>query len=99
MSLFINITEARLWVMQFVKWYNYEHKHSGIGYVSPDERHEGRDKEILKHRHEVYKQAKAAHPERWSREIRKWSYKKEEWLNPEPTAKEEAIEIKGAHAS
>lgn len=96
---FNNITEARLWVMQFVKWYNYEHKHSGIGYVSPGERHEGRDKEILKHRQEVYIRAKAAHPERWAKKIRNWSYKKEEWLNPERIAKEEAQATKEARAS
>jgi len=96
---FNSITQARLWVMQFVKWYNYEHKHSGIGYVSPDERHEGRDKEILKYRQEVYEQAKAIHPERWSRETRDWSYKKEEWLNPERTVKKESEKTKEAQAS
>jgi putative transposase len=95
---FNNITEARLWVMQFVKWYNYEHKHSGIGYVSPIERHEGLDIEILKHRHEVYEQAKAAHPERWTRETRNWNYKKEEWLNPERTVKEKQAEMQEAQA-
>ena len=96
---FNNITEARLWVMQFVKWYNCEHKHSGISYVSPIERHEGLDKEILKRRKEVYEKAKTEHPERWSREIRDWSYKKEEWLNPERTAKKETEEIEEVRAS
>lgn len=96
---FNDITEARLWVMQFVKWYNKEHKHSGIAYVSPEERHSGQDKEILEKRHKVYEKAKQEHPERWSRETRNWSYKKEEWLNPERTTKDETQKIKEVQAS
>ncbi len=79
---FNDIIEARLWVKNFVKWYNTEHRHSGIQFVTPAERHEGLDKEILRKRTEVYEAAKQAHPERWSGDIRNWEYSEIEWLNP-----------------
>lgn len=79
---FATITEARLRVKHFVSWYNNEHRHSGINYVTPSQRHDGQDKEILAKRKEVYEQAKEKHPERWSRETRDWSCSEEEWLNP-----------------
>lgn len=79
---FENVKNARLWVLQFVKWYNNEHKHSGLKFVSPNERHTGKDKEILEARKKVYKEAKDKHPERWSREIRNWNIESEVWLNP-----------------
>lgn len=80
---FSTIMEARLWVKRFVDWYNNEHRHSGIQYVTPTQRHEGKDKEILERRRELYEKAKQRHPERWSGEIRNWEYQEEEWLNPE----------------
>ena len=71
-----------MWVKNFVEWYNYEHRHSGIHYVTPAQRHNGEDKEILAKREEVYNQAKERHPERWSKGTRDWSFSEEEWLNP-----------------
>ena len=82
---FKSLSEARLWVKYFVYWYNYEHKHSGINFVSPVERHEGKDKAILKNRKKIYEEAKKRHPERWTKNIRDWSIEKEVWLNPERT--------------
>lgn len=79
---FASIQEARIWVKRFVEWYNNEHRHSGIHYVTPNERHSGKDKEILAARKALYEQAKAVHPERWSKNTRDWSYVEEEWLNP-----------------
>lgn len=77
------ITEARLWVKHFVDWYNNEQRHSEIQYVTPAERHEGKDKDILKRRHELYEAAKAKHPERGARTTRNWEYREVEWINPE----------------
>ena len=79
---FNDIIEARLWVKNFVKWYNTEHRHSGIQFVTQSERYEGLDKEILRKRTEVYEAAREAHPERWSGDIRNWKYSEIEWLNP-----------------
>lgn len=79
---FGTLMEARLWVKRFVDWYNNEHRHSGINYVTPSERHEGKDKEILKNRKALYEKAKAEHPERWSGKTRAWEFNETEWLNP-----------------
>ena len=79
---FSSLTEAREWVEQFVDWYNHEHRHSGIRYVTPIERHEGRDTEILSRRHNVYLNAKQRHPERWARNTRNWTPIEKVSLNP-----------------
>ena len=38
---FKTLDEARVWVRNFVNWYNNEHRHSGINYVTPEQRHNG----------------------------------------------------------
>ena len=74
--------------MRFVEWYNNEHRHSGINYVTPSQKHMGLDQEILRKRKEVYEKAKERYPERWARETRDWSFseEEEEWLNPRQEA-------------
>lgn len=56
---FASLSEARAWVDRFVHWYNEEHRHSAIRYVTPGQRHRGDDAAILAHRRQVYNQAKA----------------------------------------
>ena len=80
---FVDIEKARLWVSDFVDWYNKEHHHSGIKFVTPNQRHAGEDIEILAKRKEVYESAKALNPQRWSGDTRNWEPIKEVWLNPE----------------
>ena len=48
---------ARAWGQDFVQWYNGEHRHSGIRYVTPAQRHAGEDIAILAARHQTYLQA------------------------------------------
>lgn len=79
---FKDINEARDWVTAFVYWYNREHRHSAIGYVTPHQRHEGADKEVLKKRKRTYQQAQQRHPERWSRGTRAWDRVEVVTLNP-----------------
>jgi putative transposase len=79
---FQSIAEARKWVHEFVTWYNTKHRHSAIRYVTPNQRHTGKDKEILRHRKEVYTEARKSNPQRWSRDIRNWTPVKDVWLNP-----------------
>lgn len=72
-SRFCDIETARKWVADFVRWYNFEHLHSGIKFVRPVDRHDDRDIEILASRKAVYEAAKARHPQRWgSRDTRNW---------------------------
>jgi putative transposase len=80
---FADLQEARLWASSFVRWYNNDHRHSGIRYVSPAQRHADQDRQILAARHELYVQAKAAHPRRWARHTRNWNPITVVTLNPE----------------
>jgi transposase InsO family protein len=80
---FSSITEARQWVAGFADWYNHEHRHSAIQFVTPAQRHAGLDTAILVNRKAVYEAAKARHPERWSRETRNWDPVLEVYLNPD----------------
>ena len=69
---FEDLAAARTWVEGFVRWYNTEHLHSGIRFVTPEQRHQGQDVSVLRQRDETYKVARARHPERWSGETRNW---------------------------
>ncbi len=85
-TVFRTINDARVWVNRFVNWYNFEHKHSGIKYVTPAERHQGNDMKILAARKAVYQLAREQHPERWGKHLRNWDYISEVYLNPEKEA-------------
>ena len=80
---FADLVEATTWAKTFVAWYNHEHRHSGIGYVSPAQRHAGEDVAILAARHEVYTKAKETNPARWSGATRDWTPCGPVTLNPE----------------
>jgi putative transposase len=80
---FSDLEEARVWARSFVHWYNNDHKHSGIRYTSPAQRHAGEDRDILAARHGVYVKAKSAHPRRWARHTRNWEPVTVVTLNPE----------------
>jgi transposase InsO family protein len=73
---------AREWVEQFVSWYNNDHQHSGIRFVTPAQRHAGLDVEILAHREAVYTRARGEHPERWTGKTRNWEPIETVRLNP-----------------
>lgn len=80
---FKTIDDARLWVEGFVNWYNLEHLHSALKFVTPNQRHLGLDTEILENRKRVYQAAKTLKPERWSRGIRNWDLPEKIILNPD----------------
>jgi hypothetical protein len=80
---FADLEQARRWAMAFVHWYNFDHRHSGIRYVSPAQRHAGEDHAILAARHAVYLEARARNPARWSRHTRNWNPIAAFTLNPE----------------
>jgi putative transposase len=79
---FQTLEQARQWVHEFVYWYNHEHQHSGIRFVTPAQRHRGLDQAILEARKQVYLKAKQTHPERWTSGIRDWNYIQTVTLNP-----------------
>ncbi|AVR87154.1 Mobile element protein [Thauera aromatica K172] len=83
---FATLEDARLWGCDFVHWYNFEHRHSGIRYVTPAQRHALEDRAILAARHQTYLQARERHPARWSRGTRDWTPIGAVTLNPEREA-------------
>jgi len=79
---FEGLQEAKAWIQGFVRWYNTEHRHSGIQFVTPVSRHTGEAQQILLKRKEVYEQAKKRNPSRWSGTTRNWEPIVEVRLNP-----------------
>lgn len=79
---FETIDEARAWVNSFVNWYNNEHYHSGLNFVTPNSRHNGNANKIMEKRKKVYHTAKKLHPERWSKGTRNWELPDTVALNP-----------------
>jgi transposase InsO family protein len=67
---FTSLANAQAWVDAFVRWYNEEHRHSALNWVTPMARHTGEELDLLRRRKETYERARARHPERWSRGIR-----------------------------
>lgn len=87
---FDTIEQAAHWVERFVHWYNHEHLHSGIGFVTPNDRHVGSDIAILEARRAVYKRANRANPERWTGKVRSWRRPVKVCLHPD----RQAIELR-----
>ncbi len=70
---FRDLLSVKVWVDGFVDWYNSEHRHSGIKYVTPNQRHYGQADAISCIRQQTYEKARQKHPQRWSRQPRDWS--------------------------
>jgi putative transposase len=62
---FGSIEDARAFLGRFFGWYNGEHRHSGIGLVTPQQRHDGTDRQVYRDRQEVLKVFYERHPERF----------------------------------
>jgi putative transposase len=81
-EIFSEISDVKKWILKFVNWYNEDHLHSGIKFVSPACRHRGEDEEILRKRKEVYEKAKKDFPKRWNnRKTRNWNREVKVFLN------------------
>ena len=89
LTAFEDLLLARRWVTAWVRWYNEEHRHSAIRFVTPNERHAQLDEKLLQARSEVYESARRENPLRWSGQTRDWGFIHTVTLNPDtPQAKE-----------
>ena len=79
---FETVVDARIWCEKFVAWYNNQHLHSALKFITPQQRHAGEDKLIMEKRHKIYQEAKKRHPERWSGNTRNWCLPEAVTLNP-----------------
>ncbi len=81
---FESLDHARQWMASFVLWYNQEHLHSSIGYVTPEQMRTGQAEAIFRDRNATMREARMAYPERWgSRPVKHWSVPCEVVLNPD----------------
>jgi putative transposase len=64
---FGSLQDSRSFSQDFFAWYNHEHRHSGLGLLSPAVVHHGLAKEAIEQRRAVLDAAYQAHPERFVR--------------------------------
>lgn len=98
-NAFENLMAARTWVGTFVHWYNHEHRHSAIRFVTPAQRHDGEDQALLAKRNAVYQAAKALHPLRWHGDTRNWQRVEFVHLNPNQTKVDREAPPQPKHAA
>ena len=80
---FASIEEARAFCQDFFRWYNTEHRHSGIGLLAPEVVHFGGAQAAYDARSQVLTAAHAAHPERFVRQPpRPPALPTAAWINP-----------------
>ncbi len=79
-----DLDAARTWAASFVRWYNTEHLHSEIRFVTPEPRHSGADVAMLEARAMAYRQARERNPSRWPGALRNWPPVGDITLNPVP---------------
>jgi putative transposase len=86
---FEDIFSARAFCRDFFTWYNTCHRHSGIGYLRPEDLHYGRAEQVRGARASVLAAAHAAHPERFVRGLPTPPPIPEAvWINPPDQRKE-----------
>lgn len=85
---FKDLLAARNWMTTFMRWYNEEHRHSAIQFVTPAQRHAGLDVALLNRRTKLYEAAKTKKPNRWSGATRNWARTNTVHLNPDKITQE-----------
>ena len=86
--------DARTWAQTFFPWYNDEHHHSGIGFLTPAAVHYGQAARLFAQRQQTLNVAYAAHPERFvkGRPIPP-ALPIAVWINPPKSAAEPAVAV------
>ena len=80
---FATIEQARSWMGDFIDWYNRTHRHSGLGYITPEQRRCGDDIRLFALRNKTLQKAFELHPERFpKRGPKMWKSKRVVYLNP-----------------
>jgi len=80
---FGSIQDARAFGKPFFHWYNFDHRHSGIGYLTPAAVHHGFAESITSTRATALEEAYAANPERFVKgKPRPPAVPSAVWINP-----------------
>jgi transposase InsO family protein len=67
--IFTSLEHARTWYADFIEWYNSEHLHSGLGYVTPRQKRSGEAEMVYSARNETLVKAMQQNPLRWRQGI------------------------------
>lgn len=62
---FLSYDEAHTFCKSFFHWYNYEHRHGGIGFLTPAMLHHGISNQVIEKRQHTMDQVFDQHPERF----------------------------------
>ena len=92
---FENLFRARRWVTDLVHWYNEEHRHSAICFVTPTQPPRPA-RQALAGWAAVYEAARQTHPPRWSKQCRNWRRIDQVYLNPDTLQTNELETLKKA---
>ena len=80
---FGSLEDSRAFCRPFFRWYNTEHRHSGIAFMTPADLHHGRSSQILQARSATLDAAFEAHPQRFKgKRPHPKSPPKAVWINP-----------------
>jgi putative transposase len=91
---FGSILDARAHCQEFFTWYNQEHRHSGIGLMTPEDVHYGRSAAVVAKRAAVLSAAYLAHPERFvHKPPQPPALPEAAWINPPKTEREELADV------
>ena len=88
---FSHIETARRWVDAFVEYYNNDHHHSSLKFLTPNQRHNGSSEDILNRRKEMLETAKEKNPERWTGPVQDCTMEQAVWLNPSKEKSKEKV--------
>ena len=92
---FATLAAAREWLAEFTYWYNNEHRHSGLGYVTPIQRKTGESKELFERRNRTLEKAWNTNPERFPKTGPKyWEEKSEVYLNRTSYSENDVYQIR-----
>jgi putative transposase len=97
---FGSIQDARSFCQHFFNWYNKEHRHSGIGMVTPEQLHYGQAQEVYEKRCQVLLDAYEKNPNRFKNRVPKpYDLPTEAWINkPETDSLESNLLTKVSHS-
>ena len=80
---FGSLQDARAFCQKFFTWYNTQHHHSGIAWLTPEDMHYGRAQQVIEVRQQALDDAVARHPERFRNRPPRAAHPPEAvWINP-----------------
>ncbi|MCP4643356.1 MAG: transposase, partial [bacterium] len=80
---FGSLQDARAFCKEFFTWYNTRHHHSGIAWLTPEDMHYGRARQVIQVRQRALDSAFTRHPERFRNRPPRAAHPPEAvWINP-----------------